>query len=56
MDWQNITKNPKHDAHVFKFKMQFFPWKVFVLSIFAFFFMGFLAGEIWGFKSCYIFG
>lgn len=47
--------NQKHDSHVLKFKMQHFPWKVFVLSIAVFFLLGFIAGEMWGFKSCYLF-
>lgn len=52
MDWQNITKKPKHDSHVLKFKMQFFPWKLFVFSIFVFFSLGFMVGEIWTLWSC----
>lgn len=45
----------KHDAHVLKFKMQFFPVKLFFLSIFAFFLIGLWIGHIWGFYSCYKF-
>jgi hypothetical protein len=45
----------KHDAHVLKFKMQFFPVKFFFFSIFAFFLMGLMLGQLWGFNSCYNF-
>ena len=45
----------KHDAHVLKFKMQYFPTELFFGSIFAFAFFGFLFGYLWGSKSCYIF-
>ncbi len=45
----------KHDAHVLKFKMQYFPTRLFFLSIFAFTFFGFLLGQMWGFNSCYNF-
>ena len=45
----------KHDAHVLKFKMQYFPTKVFFFSILVFFLIGLLLGQIWGFNSCYSF-
>lgn len=45
----------KHDAHVLKFKMQYFPTRLFFLSIFAFTFFGFLLGQMWGLNSCYNF-
>lgn len=42
----------KHDAHVLKFKMQFFPFKLFLFSIFLFFSLGIYLGHTWGFYSC----
>lgn len=45
----------KHDSHVLKFKMQFFPVRLFFFSIFVFFLMGLMLGQLWGFNSCYNF-
>lgn len=41
----------KHDAHVLKFKMQFFPAKLFFGTIFIFFFFGFMLGNFYGMYS-----
>lgn len=38
----------KYDSHVFKYKMQFFPFKIFLFSIFFFFFMGLSVGMVYG--------
>jgi hypothetical protein len=45
----------KHDAHVWKFRMQYFPTFLYFFSILAFFVFGFIFGQIWGFESCYSF-
>ena len=45
----------KHDAHVWKFRMQFFPFYAFLGTAFIFFVLGFYLGQIWGFRSCYDF-
>ena len=45
----------KHDAHVRTAWMQFFPVKFFLFSIFAFFVMGLMFGQIWAFNRCYDF-
>lgn len=45
----------KHDSHVLKFKMQFFPVKFFLFSLFLFFSMGLVLGHTWGFTSCFDF-
>lgn len=45
----------KHDAHVWKFRMQFFPFYAFLATAMIFFMFGLLLGQIWGFESCYNF-
>jgi len=45
----------KHDAHVWKFRMQFFPFYAFLATAIIFFMFGLLLGQIWGFESCYNF-
>jgi hypothetical protein len=44
-----------HDAHVLKFKMQFFPTKFFIVYIFFFLMVGVLLGYLYGSNSCYLF-
>lgn len=41
----------KHDAHVLKWKMQFFPVKFFVVVLFLFFLIGFALGNFYGMYS-----
>jgi hypothetical protein len=47
-----MTYQVKHDAHVKKFKFQFFPFKFFLFSLFMFFSIGLFLGHTWGFYSC----
>lgn len=42
MDWQNMTK---HDAHVIKAKMHFFPIHAFIFVAIFFFLIGMLVGS-----------